>query len=357
MDVQSHNPSNNFLPDFLSRVRSVEHGSHGIAAEELQYSQWANVFKVPHAAFEQQPVIYNGLAVTNESKDPQGNINQKRPRETACEEPLVSDRPFYPTIAAFTSRAAPVSTGLRLATSTIDNSRQNSPQPSTSGRQVNLSDFSKLMQTHMDKQREEVHHLIDSQVERMKLALEDKGKKYTRTLLSVIDEGVSKRLKIKDEELDKARKRAMELEERLKQMSLETQLWRNLAKNNELMALNLRQSLEQVVGQMRDQHLQHHLQHPHHHHISREEGCGESEVDDAESCQHFGGGGGEGSFLADQNKELREQRKCKFCRVNDVCILLLPCRHLCLCRDCEGRLDLCPLCGATKNASVQVYMT
>jgi hypothetical protein len=39
---------------------------------------------------------------------------------------------------------------------------------------------------------------------------------------------------------------------------------------------------------------------------------------------------------------------CVVCRVRDRCLLLLPCRHLCLCQECEAPLlavsTACPVC-------------
>ena len=191
----------------------------------------------------------------------------------------------------------------------------------------------------------------------MKQALEENLQLHTRGLISTMEgNNMSKRLKAKDEELEKAHRKSLQLEERLKQLTIEAQLWRNLAKNNELMAINLRQSLEQVMVQARNEQKNCHMYHPNH--INREEGCGESsEVDDAESCQQaFGDHRTPANVIIGEDQELLEKRKCKVCRVNEVCMLLLPCRHLCLCRDCERAIDACPSCGTTKNASVQVYM-
>ncbi|KAF3771598.1 hypothetical protein EJ110_NYTH60059 [Nymphaea thermarum] len=38
-------------------------------------------------------------------------------------------------------------------------------------------------------------------------------------------------------------------------------------------------------------------------------------------------------------------------------VLLLPCRHLCLCSGCAAAVDTCPICKSTKTATVQVYLS
>uniref|UniRef100_A0A0D3HMT1 RING-type domain-containing protein n=1 Tax=Oryza barthii TaxID=65489 RepID=A0A0D3HMT1_9ORYZ len=60
------------------------------------------------------------------------------------------------------------------------------------------------------------------------------------------------------------------------------------------------------------------------------------------------------SELCAQSAEIDAVWSCKSCGEGDATVLLLPCRHLCLCKACEPKLDACPVCLAAKNASVHI---
>eukprot|EP00246_Nothoceros_aenigmaticus_P011476 TRINITY_DN3129_c0_g3_i1.p1 TRINITY_DN3129_c0_g3~~TRINITY_DN3129_c0_g3_i1.p1 ORF type:complete len:380 (+),score=47.40 TRINITY_DN3129_c0_g3_i1:77-1216(+) len=247
------------------------------------------------------------------------------------------------TSAAMPPPAAPVSTGLRLAFE--EATLKSAPAPSTSGRldmpSILQSVVGDVLNSQHQQQRDEIEQCIKAQGEQLRQTLEEKRQRHSRSLIAAVEDGVSRRLRDKDLEVERFKRRNLELEEHVKQLSMEARLWQSKAKSNEAMLHTLRTNIQQGV------------------HFSREdlskEGCGDSEVDDAASSHH--------DDLADaqarayrENRELKEQRSCRICRSNEVSILLLPCRHLCLCKDCEGRLDTCPVCGSLKNASVQVYM-
>jgi len=200
------------------------------------------------------------------------------------------------------------------------------------------------LNTQLQQQREEIEQFFKMQGEQVKQLLEEKRQRHSLALIAAVEEGVSRRLREKDLEVEKIRRQNSELAEHVKQVSLEAHHWQNKAKTYEAMATALRSNLQQAqqaVAFSREQ---------------SKEGCGDSEADDAASSHH-GDMDDAHARIFKENRELREQRTCRICRCNDVSILLLPCRHLCLCKECESRLDACPLCRSLKNASVQVYMS
>lgn len=128
----------------------------------------------------------------------------------------------------------------------------------------------------------------------------------------------------------------MDLEEQMKQLSVEVGAWQQRAKYNENLINSLKYNLEQLNAQNRD----------------NEEGCDDSEVDHTASCCN---GDVSLQHMLKQNRNLKEAA-CKVCRVKEPCMLLLPCRHLCLCKDCESKFSFCPLCQSSKFIGIEVYL-
>ncbi|KAG5516057.1 hypothetical protein RHGRI_036940 [Rhododendron griersonianum] len=72
-------------------------------------------------------------------------------------------------------------------------------------------------------------------------------KQQARLLVSKIGEGVAKKLKEKDEQIQRMGKLNWVLQERVKSLFAENQLWRDLAQSNEATANSLRSNLKQVL--------------------------------------------------------------------------------------------------------------
>lgn len=231
------------------------------------------------------------------------------------------------------------------------------------------------------QQQLDINNLIAQHMEKVRMELEEKRKRQSRRLIEAIEVGVMKRLRAKEEEIEKIGKLNWALEERVKSLCMENQIWRELAQTNEATANALRNNLEQVLAQRAGV------------------GCDDdgatvspagvpaAVMDDAESCCDstdeedniknvqsmddewrmitacagvkdkdvavVGEGGGK--------KIIRSSggggRLCRNCGKDESCVLILPCRHLCLCTVCGSKLHTCPICKSFKTASVHVNMS
>ncbi|XP_010249378.1 PREDICTED: probable BOI-related E3 ubiquitin-protein ligase 3 isoform X2 [Nelumbo nucifera] len=203
----------------------------------------------------------------------------------------------------------------------------------------------------------EIDALVRLQNEKLRSILEETAKRHWRSLVSVLEQQVCKRLREKETELDNANRKNAELEVKVRQMMVENQIWFNIARNNEVIVSTLRSGLEQILLQSNtDQH------------EVAKEGMGDSDeivgvvADDAVSCCYEVMVEEERVSVAaekdiKENRELKSRTRCKVCREKEVSVLLLPCRHLCVCKVCESRLSICPVCNSIKNATLQIVMS
>lgn len=179
------------------------------------------------------------------------------------------------------------------------------------------------------------------QMEKVRIEIEEKRRREARRIMDAIEESVMKKLRAKEEEIEKIGKLNWALEERVKSLSIENQIWRELAQTNEATANALRCNLEQVLAQVK-------------------EGCGgleEEEIDDAQSCCGSSWEGGEEEEQKERGVVESSGRLCRNCGKEESCVLVLPCRHLCLCTVCGSSLHFCPLCKSPKTLSVHVNLS
>ncbi|XP_059625116.1 BOI-related E3 ubiquitin-protein ligase 1-like [Cornus florida] len=239
---------------------------------------------------------------------------------------------------------------------------------------TNLSDFSSSIGENIPlqimQQQFEIDHIISEHTKKIRLEVEERQKQHARLLVSAIGEGMMKKLKEKDELIQKMGKLNWVLQERVKSLYMENHLWRDLALTNEATANSLRTNLEQVLAHVSDEPLP-------------AGGRIGAVADDAESCCDSSDYGrineeeerprvlaeeGGDSSMGVKGKEEEEvvvggggkcwDRMCKNCGERESRVLLLPCRHLCLCTLCGSTLlQTCPVCNSDLNASLHVNMS
>lgn len=235
----------------------------------------------------------------------------------------------------------PVSTGLKLSFEEEEhNSSVTSASENLKAVLPVISSVSDNLKIEIDRQQEEFDHFIKVQEEKVLKGITELRQSQTASFLNAIEKGVSRKLYEKDIELENMNCKNKELMERIKQVSMEVQSWHYKAKYNESVVTFLKSNLQQVMAQGA---------------MHGKEGCGDSEVDDAASYAKTNRLG----FLDVSGSSIftKKPTNCRACRVREVSVLLLPCRHLCLCNDCEGFIDICPVCSVMKTASVLVYMS
>ncbi|CAA7400667.1 unnamed protein product [Spirodela intermedia] len=190
------------------------------------------------------------------------------------------------------------------------------------------------------------------QNERIRMEMDQTRKRQCRSILTAIRGRALHALMEKEAELESISRRNAELEEKVSQLASDNQVWIHVARSNEAAVSSLRAMLEQALAEgalapptaLQDQ----------------EEGFGETDFPapavmstDAYSFCY------KETLVADakeSSKELCRRSVCKVCLEREVSVLMLPCRHLCLCKQCDVAVDTCPICCSIKNASLQVFM-
>lgn len=180
---------------------------------------------------------------------------------------------------------------------------------------------------------------MNVQTKKIRMEIEERQKQQARILVSAIGERVMKKLREKDEEIQKIAKLNHALQDRVKNLFVENQLWKDLAQTNEATVMSLRCNLEQVLTQVSDE---------------RQFVVQANLEEEAESC--CGSSGGDDEEVSGRRRV--GNKMCRKCGERESCVLLLPCRHLCLCTVCgTTSQSTCPVCNSSMTASVHVNLS
>lgn len=192
----------------------------------------------------------------------------------------------------------------------------------------------------VQQQHLETNQLIAQHMEKLRVEIGERRKRHCRRIVAAIEQGIANKLKAKDSEIERIWKLNWELEEKVKSLTVEGQIWRDLATTKEAQAESLRANLDEV------------------HVFQAWNACrGGDDItiieDDAQSC--CGSSGGDTARKECSTGGI--EKMCRHCGKKESKLLMLPCRHLCLCTVCGSSVHTCPVCNTPKNASIQVIMS
>ncbi|CAL5187709.1 unnamed protein product [Lathyrus oleraceus] len=201
-----------------------------------------------------------------------------------------------------------------------------------------LSLLSHGLASQIKQQKDEIDQFLQSQGEELQRTLEEKRQRNYRAIIKTAEETVARRLREKEIEVEKATRRNIELESRAAQLRAESQIWQAKAKAQEATAISLQTQLHQAMMSTGAEN-------------RGEEGCGlscalgvEGHAEDAESG------------YIDPERAVSGP-KCRGCGKRVASVVVLPCRHLCVCTECDARFRVCPVCLTVKNSTVEIYLS
>lgn len=235
-----------------------------------------------------------------------------------------------------------VSTGLKLS---YDDEERNSSITSASGSMTAapsiMSSFGDSVTTELDRQNEELERYIMLQGDSMLKGVKDIRQRHVASILASIGKGIDQKLHEKDVEIEAINRKNKELVERIKQVANEAQNWHYRAKYNESVVNMLKTNLQQALAQGNDQQVK--------------EGFGDTDLEnDAVSSYDPNNYLG---LTSAPSKTCNPGMICRTCNLNEVSVLVMPCRHLSLCKDCDRGANVCPVCQNVKTIGVEVYMS
>ncbi|KAK8650275.1 hypothetical protein V6N13_139920 [Hibiscus sabdariffa] len=232
-----------------------------------------------------------------------------------------------------------VSTGLRLSFGDQQPCQNQNFQSQQQNLVSSPADFLSIVSddlaTQIKRQREELDQFLQAQEKELRRTLAEKRNRHFHALLVAAEESVARRLREKDDEVERATRRNAELEARAAQLSVEAQVWQAKARAHEATAASLQAQLQQAMI-----------------------GGGAAVAQDSrrgdEGIQSAGGAEDAESAYVDPERMAALGPSCKACRIGVASMVLLPCRHLCLCTECDRVAQACPLCLAVRNSSVEI---
>ncbi|KAJ6826182.1 putative BOI-related E3 ubiquitin-protein ligase 3 isoform X1 [Iris pallida] len=231
-----------------------------------------------------------------------------------------------------------VSTGLRLS---YDDDEHNSSVTTASGSMPSLPIIMSLgdnLRTEIERQTEEFDQYIRVQEEQFAKGVKEMKQRHITSFLSAVDKGVSRKLREKELEIENMNRKNRDLADRIKHAAAEAQTGSTSSAQRVCRPRPSEQS--QQAWQLRGRLLRQQQ-------LTKEGGLWRERSGRCASSYDPNAG------QRQQQQQVPVVGACRVCLRREVCMLLLPCRHLCMCKECDGLVDACPVCLAVKTASVR----
>ncbi|KAL4570538.1 hypothetical protein LXL04_026194 [Taraxacum kok-saghyz] len=224
------------------------------------------------------------------------------------------------------SRNVDVSTGLRLAFNDHHQQHSFSPQP---------SGFVPLLSENIiNQQQDEIDNYLLVQGEECRRNLSEKMQRHYTALIGAAKDSASRMIRDKEAVAEKAIRRNVELEARASQITAEAQVWQAKARAQEAVAAALQAQLQQAM-------------------VTGVGGCSSQGEEVAAGDAEDAGS----SYIDPERVVVVSGPGCKACGKRVASVVLLPCRHLCVCTECDDVVQSCPLCLSFRSSSIEVYMS
>ncbi|XP_027362631.1 E3 ubiquitin-protein ligase BOI-like [Abrus precatorius] len=195
--------------------------------------------------------------------------------------------------------------------------------------QNGCNSLSESLALQIKHQLSEIDQFLLVQSQLLRTALAEKRQRHYSELLAAAEESVARRLREKEAEVEKAKRWNAELEARAAQLSAEAQAWQAKVKAQEATAASLKAQL---------------------HNAAEERGkmlsCdADRQAEDAESA------------YVDPERLAMFGPRCRGCGDKMASVVVLPCRHLCICTQCDMHFRACPVCLTLTNSTLRVSLS
>lgn len=177
------------------------------------------------------------------------------------------------------------------------------------------------------------------------LELETQQEREAKFMLATVTSKFVKKVKTQSEQISRMAKQIMALQEKTKSLNAETQLWKDKANTAEITAMSLRKDFDKILGKVSELNAPTKA-------VAVEE--------DAESCCGSTDSGKNNQEVCQgtTRNTVDRNRMCKECGERESSVLVLPCRHLCLCNVCGSSVKAtCPVCYLCIATTVHVCLT